>query len=102
MAGWYAYTLTIGAHLSRQLEWEPLKAARRDPVAGVQMDLDVPLVKRWDKDHWACPRCGLTLVQRRNRRSDEMFWGCTGFHRIPKCDYTAPILPEDLVPRKGG
>ncbi len=30
----------------------------------------------------ACPRCGSAMVQRTNRRTQDTFWGCTGF---PAC-----------------
>jgi restriction system protein len=30
----------------------------------------------------ACPRCGQTMVQRKNRKTSEEFWGCPGY---PKC-----------------
>lgn len=30
----------------------------------------------------ACPRCGSVMVQRTNRRTQDTFWGCTGF---PAC-----------------
>jgi len=29
-----------------------------------------------------CPRCTAPMVQRRNRKSGEVFWGCSGF---PAC-----------------
>ena len=35
----------------------------------------------------ACPDCGSTLVQRRNRRTGEAFWGCSAY---PQCRYTKP------------
>lgn len=32
-----------------------------------------------------CPECGKPMVQRRNRSSGEMFWGCSGY---PDCKFT--------------
>ena len=36
----------------------------------------------------ACPRCGSTLVERRNRTTGESFLACPGF---PACRYTQPV-----------
>lgn len=35
-----------------------------------------------------CPECGEDMVKRRNRKTQEEFWGCPLF---PQCDGTIPI-----------
>jgi restriction system protein len=36
----------------------------------------------------ACPNCAAVMVERTNRRSGQMFWGCTGY---PRCRGTVSI-----------
>jgi len=38
-----------------------------------------------------CPRCGAALVERRNRKTDAHFYGCS---RFPACRFTTPTLPQ--------
>ncbi|MEW9623578.1 topoisomerase DNA-binding C4 zinc finger domain-containing protein [Rhodanobacter geophilus] len=36
----------------------------------------------------ACPKCGKEMMQRTNRRTNDHFWGCTGY---PSCHGTRQL-----------
>lgn len=40
-----------------------------------------------------CPKCGSTLVARRNRNTREAFWGCS---KYPACRHTQPLVEGTL------
>lgn len=42
-----------------------------------------------------CPECGEEMIRRRNRKTDEQFWGCTYY---PQCDGTRPIDSKPAHP----
>ena len=51
-----------------------------------------------------CPKCGLTMAQRKARQGPNvgnLFWGCSNF---PKCKGTRPmvikVIPSKIPPRK--
>lgn len=45
----------------------------------------------------SCPKCNLTMVHRENRKTHELFWGCSGY---PKCRGMRPTETAALSSRR--
>lgn len=67
------------------LLWEMVREVQRDsgPVTGTHGPRIEPVLSpQREATSPPCPTCGSQMVERRNRRNDEQFWGCPAY---PRC-----------------
>lgn len=82
--------VTTGSTMARALDLLVTAGAIDARGVAIAKTVSLPDLERY------CPKCGGSLDIRKNRTTDERFWGCSNFRNpAAKCEYTEPMNAKE-------